>query len=185
VSGAAALNGSTQRALLHEANLLIGYHEQRLVIQPIFDTIDSELGAALLRLEDPLGTYKLLPHGGNWADLSTRMGMVAAGDGPAPRFALPPLEDGEKLEGTIGEYFTIRIRENSVTRLQLMHRAPPRIERFETLPYPEDIEKALRQTQVRARRFEAFLQQLGSNLENEFKAPGGREFLDRVTDVLE
>lgn len=74
-----AKNASTQAErdrLMHEGNLLIVEHEQ-LLVQPIYDTMKTELGAmgGTMILEDPTGVYKLLPGGGNWADPDTRLGF--------------------------------------------------------------------------------------------------------------
>jgi hypothetical protein len=109
-------------ALINRANLLIGIHEQMVVIQgpqvfgdpavsKLLETLSSEM-----YMTDANGTHKLLPNGGNWADFATRMGFseVPAGvvpgafrvvdhEGVSHDFVLHP--DARKRAGTIGEYF--------------------------------------------------------------------------------
>lgn len=69
-----------RKALVRQANLLVALQEQYHVGQPIFEEGRfSELTAAVtpqLKMADPLGTTPLLPHGGNWASFTDRMGMV-------------------------------------------------------------------------------------------------------------
>ncbi|MEL6181622.1 MAG: hypothetical protein AAFS10_21870, partial [Myxococcota bacterium] len=60
-------------AIAHEANLLIGYQEQLVILQPIFDTMQDELEAmnGTMVLRDPNGVHPLV---NNWGDFYTRMG---------------------------------------------------------------------------------------------------------------
>lgn len=108
--------------LINRANLLIGIHEQMVVIQgpqvfgdpavgKLLETLSSEM-----YMTDANGTHKLLPNGGNWADFATRMGFSEVPAGVVPGafkvvdhageshdFVLHP--DPKKREGTIGQYF--------------------------------------------------------------------------------
>ena len=61
----------------HEANLLIGYQEQLVILQPIFDTMQEELAAmsGTMVLNDPNGVHELA---GGWGDFYTRMGIDPA-----------------------------------------------------------------------------------------------------------
>ena len=108
-------NGSEKQTLiaqrlekLNRANTIIAMHEQGVVAQPIFDLMIEELQAisGTMSIVDPNGNFQLLPNGGNWADLYTRMGMDPTG--------APPIEDmtadevpefNVDSEGTIGAYF--------------------------------------------------------------------------------
>jgi hypothetical protein len=107
---------------INRANFLIGIHEQMIVIQgpQIFgDPEIHRMLAALsekMSLTDAVGTHKLLPYGGNWANFADRMGFaeVPAGSDPAAfkvvdhqgmthHYVLHP--SPIRREGTIGQYF--------------------------------------------------------------------------------
>jgi len=84
---------------MHRGNLLLGIHEQKNVLQPIFDTVRREFASASrgLAIHDPVGTYPVLRSGkGNWADYDDRMGRL-----PDGRYGEAP--------GTISGYFRDRI----------------------------------------------------------------------------
>ncbi len=115
-----------RRALAHEANLLIGYQEQLVILQPIFDTMQEELAAmsGTMVLHDPNGAHALI---GNWGDFYTRMGIDAsqAPDDPTTvrPGSLPPLRGrgDRRSRGTIAEYFEGGLDSRRI------HNAPPRI----------------------------------------------------------
>jgi hypothetical protein len=108
--------------LIGRANLLIGIHEQMVVIQgpqvfgdPQVSNLLKTLSGAMT-MTDANGTHELLPDGGNWADFATRMGFsevpqgavagafrVVDHDGVSHDFVLHP--DPKKRVGTIGSYF--------------------------------------------------------------------------------
>ncbi len=121
-----------RNAAADRANLLIGYQEQLVILQPIFDTMRPELQAmsGTMSLPDPTGRTRLLPNGGNWADFYTRMGIDAARAPRDPRTIrpdnLPPMRDPQdpRFQGTIGQYFQQGRNEPR------LHQAPPRIRRF-------------------------------------------------------
>lgn len=126
---AALATGEAKKNLLaerleavHRANVLVGIHEQMVVIQgpqifgdpqvyKLLEALSSEMV-----MTDANGTLELLPHGGNWADFATRMGFseVPAGAvadafvvtdhaGVTHHFVMHP--DATKRAGTIGQYF--------------------------------------------------------------------------------
>ena len=69
-----------REARANRANLLIGFQEQLVILQPIFNTMQPELRdiAGTMALNDPRGKIPLLPNGGNWGDFYTRMGIDPA-----------------------------------------------------------------------------------------------------------
>jgi len=113
----------TQRsALAHRANLLIGYQEQLVILQPIFDTMQTELAAmsGTMVLRDPNGTHALTA---NWQDFYTRMGLDPARTPPLSQINASNL--GELLSnhdprrhGTISEYFENGLHDGNI------HQAP-------------------------------------------------------------
>jgi hypothetical protein len=115
-----------RRALAHEANLLIGYQEQLVILQPIFDTMQEELAAmsGTMVLHDPNGAHALI---GNWGDFYTRMGIDSSQAPADPTTvrpdALPPLRGrgDRRSRGTIAEYFEGGLDSRRI------HNAPPRI----------------------------------------------------------
>ncbi|MEO1448349.1 MAG: hypothetical protein AAFV07_02415 [Bacteroidota bacterium] len=114
---------------IHRANLLIGFQEQLVILQPIFDTMQEELRAmsGSMVLRDPSGTHNLI---GNWGDFYTRMGIDPATAPRDPRTIrpdnLPPMHGrGHRMRsGTINEYF-----EDNITN-RATHQAPPNLSRF-------------------------------------------------------
>ncbi|MFN3429264.1 MAG: hypothetical protein ACK46X_04855 [Candidatus Sericytochromatia bacterium] len=126
---AAKATGPEREALLarrleavNRGNLLIGIHEQMVVIQGprVFgDPAVYQLLEALsdtMVMTDANGVHELLPNGGNWADFATRMGfsevpalsvsdafVVKDHQGKTHHYVLHP--DAAKREGTIGQYF--------------------------------------------------------------------------------
>lgn len=127
LSGGRAAELLRQRnALMHEANLLIGFQEQLVILQPIFDTMQEELTSmnGTMVINDPNGVHPLRD---NWGDFNTRMGI-------SPRTApqnsatinpdrLPPMHAAGSagMRGTIAEYFF-----NFLTNARI-HQAPPAI----------------------------------------------------------
>ena len=115
-----------RRALAHEANLLIGYQEQLVILQPIFDTMQEELAAmsGTMVLHDPNGAHALI---GNWGDFYTRMGIDPAQAPADPTTvrpgSLPPLRGrgDPRSRGTISEYFESGLDSRRI------HNAPPPI----------------------------------------------------------
>lgn len=95
-----------RNAKAHQANLLIGFQEQLVILQPIFDTMQDELRAmsGTMVLNDPNGAHRLT---GNWGDFYTRMGIDPSRAPADPRTIrpnnLPALRDQRR--GTIAEYF--------------------------------------------------------------------------------
>ena len=113
----------------HRANLLIGYQEQLVILQPIFDTMQEELGAmsGTMVLNDPNGVHQLAP---NWGDFYTRMGIDPA-QAPADPTTItpdnmPPLlnSNDPRNRGTINEYFEQGLTDQNI------HNAPPNISRL-------------------------------------------------------
>lgn len=111
-----------RKEAISRANLLIGIHEQMIVIQGPTIFGDPEvarmLGAlsAKMSLTDALGTHALLPNGGNWANFADRMGFaevpeasdpaafrVVDHQGQAHHYVLHP--SSIRRAGTIGQYF--------------------------------------------------------------------------------
>ncbi|MDX2282688.1 MAG: hypothetical protein NW241_00940 [Bacteroidia bacterium] len=118
-----------RRQKAHRANLLIGFQEQLVILQPIFDTMQAELRAmsGTMLLHDPNGAHPLI---GNWGNFYTRMGIDASAAPADPRSirpdTLPPMlrPGAPGYSGTIGEYFEQNLENARV------HRAPPAISRF-------------------------------------------------------
>lgn len=111
-----------RNALAHRANLLIGYQEQLVILQPIFDTMQTELAAmsGTMVLRDPNGTHALTA---NWQDFYTRMGLDPARTPPLSQINASNL--GELLSnhdprrhGTISEYFETYLTDGNI------HHAP-------------------------------------------------------------
>jgi hypothetical protein len=111
----------------HQANLLIGYQEQLVILQPIFDTMQEELEAmsGTMVLNDPNGVHELA---GGWGDFYTRMGIDSTQAPQDPTAItpgnLPPLLDGSDpaYQGTIAEYFEDGLTDRNI------HNALPSIE---------------------------------------------------------
>lgn len=106
------------------ANLLIGFQEQLIILQPIFDTMTAELNAmsGTMQLHDPNGAH---PLANNWAGFYTRMGIDPTRAPQDPRTitpgTLPPLLPAAQRQGTIGSYFGDNVDDEKV------HEAPPTI----------------------------------------------------------
>lgn len=124
--GSAATALQQRNALMHEANLLIGFQEQLVILQPIFETMMEELTSmnGTMVINDPNGVHPLRD---NWGDFYTRMG-IAARTAPANASTispdhLPPLHRAGAvgMRGTITEYFF-----NYLTNVRI-HQAPPAI----------------------------------------------------------
>ncbi|HTJ44103.1 MAG TPA: DUF4157 domain-containing protein [Kofleriaceae bacterium] len=109
---------------VQHANLLIGFQEQLVILQPIFDTMQAELRAmsGTMTLHDPNGAH---PLANNWGDFYTRMGIDPATAPPDPRTitpgTIPPLLPAARRRGTIGSYFGDNVDDERV------HEAPPTI----------------------------------------------------------
>lgn len=111
-----------RRAKANEANLLIGYQEQLVILQPIFDTMTEELDAmdGTMVLRDPNGIHPLVP---GWRHFYTRMGIDPARAPSDPSTirpgGLPPLA-GRHPSGrdTIADYFTDNVENTNI------HNAP-------------------------------------------------------------
>lgn len=121
-----------REARANRANLLIGFQEQLVILQPIFNTMQPELRAiaGTMALNDPRGRVPLLPNGGNWGDFYTRMGIDPARAPRDPQTItpnnLPPLLNPRdpRFQGTIGQYFQQGLPDPRI------HRPPPSIGRF-------------------------------------------------------
>jgi hypothetical protein len=106
------------------ANLLVGFQEQLVILQPIFNTMMQELNAmsGTMVLHDPNGAH---PLANNWGDFYTRMGIDPAHAPPDPRTispgTLPPLLPAAQRQGTISSYFNDNVDNEKV------HEAPPQI----------------------------------------------------------
>jgi len=106
------------------ANLLIGFQEQLIILQPIFNTMMQELNAmsGTMVLHDPNGAH---PLANNWGDFYTRMGIDPARAPADPRTirpgSLPPLLPSAQRQGTISSYFNDSVDNEKV------HEAPPQI----------------------------------------------------------
>ena len=115
--------------LAQRANLLVGFEEQLVILQPIFDTMQAELQAmsGTMQLNDPNGAH---PLANNWGDFYTRMGIDPATAPANPRDItpanLPPLlNPGDpRRRGTISEYFNDN---TDGTRTDNIHSAPTAI----------------------------------------------------------
>lgn len=115
-----------RNALAHEANLLIGYQEQLVILQPIFDTMQEELRSmnGTMVLRDPNGTHKLAD---NWGNFYSRMGIRPGGapsnPGSIRSGRLPTLhaKGSRGARGTIAEYFERYLTDRRI------HQAPPAI----------------------------------------------------------
>ncbi|MEB3238435.1 MAG: hypothetical protein VKO64_12530 [Candidatus Sericytochromatia bacterium] len=95
---------AARAAAMHRGNLLLGIHEQKNVLQPIFDQVMREFGSASrgLAIHDPAGTYPVLREGkGNWAKYDDRMGRR-----PDGTYSEAP--------GTISGYFRDRLGETGL-----------------------------------------------------------------------
>lgn len=124
--GSSAALVAERNALMHEANLLIGFQEQLVILQPLFDTMREELNAmsGTMVLRDPNGTHQLAA---NWANFYSRMGINPSGlpanpmgirAGRTPR--LHP-RGSRGARGTIAEYFERYLADRRI------HQAPPPI----------------------------------------------------------
>jgi hypothetical protein len=106
------------------ANLLIGFQEQLVILQPIFNTMMEELQAmsGTMVLHDPNGAH---PLANNWGDFYTRMGIDPSQAPADPRTitpgTLPPLLPRAQRQGTISSYFNDNVDNEKV------HEAPPPI----------------------------------------------------------
>lgn len=124
--GGAASLIAQRNALVHEANLLIGYQEQLVILQPIFDTMLPELASmdGTMVIRDPNGTHQLT---NGWGNFYTRMGLRSAGfpANPAAIRArrLPTLHPtgSPGAKGTISAYFERYLADRRI------HQAPPAI----------------------------------------------------------
>jgi uncharacterized protein DUF4157 len=106
------------------ANLLIGFQEQLIILQPIFHTMMQELTAmgGTMVLHDPNGAH---PLANNWGDFYTRMGIDRTRAPADPRTimpgSLPPLLPAAQRQGTISSYFNDNVDNEKI------HEAPPTI----------------------------------------------------------
>jgi hypothetical protein len=106
------------------ANLLIGFQEQLIILQPIFNTMMQELNSmsGTMVLHDPNGAH---PLANNWGDFYTRMGIDKSRAPADPRTitpnSLPPLLPAAQRHGTISAYFNDNVDNEKV------HEAPPTI----------------------------------------------------------
>jgi Domain of unknown function (DUF4157) len=121
-------DATTKLAQRHDkamhANLLIGFQEQLVILQPIFNTMMQELQAmsGTMVLHDPNGAH---PLANNWGDFYTRMGIDPTKAPRDPRTitpgTLPPLLPASQRRGTISSYFNDNVDNEKV------HEAPPPI----------------------------------------------------------
>ncbi|MEB3299590.1 MAG: hypothetical protein VKO21_08920 [Candidatus Sericytochromatia bacterium] len=96
-----APNPDDRAEKMHRGNLLLGIHEQKNVLQPIFDQVTQEFASAShgLAIHDPGGNYPVLRDGqGNWAVYSDRMGLGRDGN-------------YSEAPGTIPGYFRARLHD--------------------------------------------------------------------------
>lgn len=106
------------------ANLLVGFQEQLIILQPIFNTMMQELNAmsGTMVLHDPNGAH---PLANNWGDFYTRMGIDPSRAPADPRTitpgSLPPLLPAVQRQGTISAYFNDNVDNEKI------HEAPPTI----------------------------------------------------------
>lgn len=106
------------------ANLLIGFQEQLVILQPIFGTMMDELTAmnGTMVLHDPNGAH---PLANNWGTFYTRMGIDPSRAPADPRTitpgSLPPLLPPAQRRGTISSYFNDNVDNEKI------HEAPPAI----------------------------------------------------------
>jgi Domain of unknown function (DUF4157) len=106
------------------ANLLVGFQEQLIILQPIFNTMMQELTAmgGTMVLHDPNGVH---PLANNWGDFYTRMGIDRSRAPQDPRTitpgSLPPLLPAAQRQGTISSYFNDNVDNEKI------HEAPPAI----------------------------------------------------------
>lgn len=115
----AAAKLAERQGLAQHANLLIGFQEQLIILQPIFDTMQRELAAmsGTMTLTDPNGTH---PLANNWGSFYTRMGIDPATAPADPRTItpdrLPPLvSPGDpRRRGTISEYFNDNVTDDNI-----------------------------------------------------------------------
>ena len=106
------------------ANLLVGYQEQLVILQPIFNTMMQELTAmsGTMVLHDPNGVH---PLANNWGDFYSRMGIDPSRAPADPRTitpgSMPPLLPPAQRQGTIASYFNDNVDNEKI------HEAPPPI----------------------------------------------------------
>jgi hypothetical protein len=106
------------------ANLLVGFQEQLVILQPIFDTMMQELTAmnGTMVLHDPNGAHPLAH---NWGNFYSRMGIDPSRAPADPRTitpgSLPPLLPAAQRRGSISSYFNDNVDDEKV------HQAPPAI----------------------------------------------------------
>jgi hypothetical protein len=106
------------------ANLLVGFQEQLVILQPIFNTMMQELAAmnGTMVLHDPNGAH---PLASNWGNFYTRMGIDPSRAPADPRTitpgSLPPLLPAAQRQGTISSYFNDNVDNEKI------HEAPPAI----------------------------------------------------------
>jgi hypothetical protein len=121
-AAAAKINQRRDKAM--RANLLIGFQEQLIILQPIFDTMQAELASmnGTMQLHDPNGAH---PLANNWGEFYTRMGIDPARAPADPRHitpnSLPPLLPPSQRQGTISSYFNDNVDNEKI------HEAPPTI----------------------------------------------------------
>ncbi|MFP5502413.1 MAG: hypothetical protein ACLGIN_07970 [Candidatus Sericytochromatia bacterium] len=123
-----------RQAVAHRANLLLGVHEQMVVLQgpEVFGNPElAKLIGALtttMALTDANGTHPLLPNGGNWATFADRMGFLAVPAGSDPQaikvvdhqgvthhYVLHP--DAKVREGSIAQYFLDSLGPEAASKL--------------------------------------------------------------------
>ena len=103
------------------ANLLIGFQEQLVILQPLFNTMQQEMAAmsGTMVLHDPNGAH---PLANNWQDFYTRMGIDPRTAPKDPTTItpgnLPPLLPAAQRQGTIASYFNDNLTDEKV------HEAP-------------------------------------------------------------
>src|SRR4051812_28192736 len=120
----AATKLQQRHAKAMHANLLVGYQEQLVILQPIFDTMMQELTAmnGTMVLHDPNGAHPLAH---NWGNFYSRMGIDPARAPADPRTitpgSLPPLLPPAQRHGTIASYFNDNVDDEKI------HQAPPPI----------------------------------------------------------
>lgn len=118
----AATKLAQRHAKAMHANLLIGFQEQLIILQPIFNTMMQELNSmsGTMVLHDPNGAH---PLANNWGDFYTRMGIDKSRAPADPRTitpgSLPPLLPAAQRQGTISQYFNDNVDNEKV------HEAPP------------------------------------------------------------